>query len=451
MKIKLGVLALLGSGMEVLLLLLTAQPDRSVRIAEITAILLLTNIFYIIASFLVLEDLPPAADARPLLVVVLFFSFIFRLTAWWIPPFYSDDIYRYRWEGKLQAAGGNPYHDIPNDPAWAHLRDETFPLVVGKDFPAAYGPAIELMQPGLWRLASRLTADPFAQIPYFKLPAALFDCLTVAALAGLLRARSLPLPRLLIYGWAPPALVEFWGMGHNDAVALAFLTTALWLAACRRWTLSFVSVALAGAGKIWPLVLLPLFIGWNGRRPARLLQSLVVLPVLGIACLPYLDARWPRLWDHARFVSGFMGGWRNNDSLFGGLLWLFGDLYRAKYAAFGLLALAVIWVTLRRWPLERGCLAVIGVMLLLAANCHPWYLTWLLPVLPLVPFAPAFLWIGLMPIAYRVMIAWRILGEWHGSTPHRWFVYAPLFALLGCKLAWRRLEARRRTGAPQAV
>ena len=443
MKKRLLVLVLLGAGMEALLLLLTTQPSQSVRIAEVAATLLFTSIFYIVAAFLVLKESSPPRDSRLLLAVVLLFALAFRLTAWQIPPFLSDDIYRYRWEGKLQAAGGNPYHDIPNDPAWAQLRDETFPLVVGKDFRAAYGPFIELLQWVVWRLASGFTSDPHAQVPFFRLPAAIFDILTIIALAGLLRARSMALDRLLIYGWCPPVIVEFWAMGHNDAVALFLLAAALWLAARERWKSAFTLLALAGAAKLWPLALAPLFIGWDGWRPRRMRQSMVVLPVLWVASIPYLDGRWPALWDHARFVSGFMGGWRNNDSLFGGLLWLSGDLYRAKYAAFALLALVIVWVALRQWPLEKGCLAVIAAMLLLSANCHPWYLTWLIPLLPLVPFVPVFLWVGLAPLAYKVMISWRVLGEWHGSTPHRWLIYAPVFALLGFELAWRWCRRKR--------
>ena len=54
-----------------------------------------------------------------------------------------------------------------------------------------------------------------------------------------------------------------------------------------------------------------------------------------VACfaIPYLTD----VTENAQFMSGFVGGWRNNDSFFGLLLYLTGDLYRAKYLAFTLL------------------------------------------------------------------------------------------------------------------
>ena len=39
------------------------------------------------------------------------------------PPFLSTDIYRYVWDGRVQAAGINPYRYLPADPALASLRD----------------------------------------------------------------------------------------------------------------------------------------------------------------------------------------------------------------------------------------------------------------------------------------------------------------------------------------
>jgi alpha-1,6-mannosyltransferase len=39
------------------------------------------------------------------------------------PPILSTDIYRYVWDGRVQAAGINPYRYIPADPALTSLRD----------------------------------------------------------------------------------------------------------------------------------------------------------------------------------------------------------------------------------------------------------------------------------------------------------------------------------------
>jgi len=205
-------------------------------------------------------------------------------------------------------------------------------------------------------------------------------------------------------------------------------------AASARWTWSVLALSLAVCAKFWPAILFPLFAGWRGWLPQRRWQWLVLVPAAGIAAAPY----WSNIGENARFLSGFFGGWRNNDSFFGLLLWLTGDVYLAKYTAFALLAAVVVVLMRLEWPLEKKVLAAIVAMLLISSNCHPWYLTWFLPLLALHPSAALLAWCALAPLAYEVVSGWVLLGEWHGSTPARWWVYVPVFALL----AWRwRVES----------
>jgi hypothetical protein len=116
--------------------------DLRAHVPETITFLLLAGLFYLVSCYLVLRVSKGTGSHRFGLVIVLA-GVILRLTVWPLSPGLSDDPYRYRWEGKLQAAGGNPYEVRPADSRWAGLRDQTFPLVVGKDFKAIYGPLIE--------------------------------------------------------------------------------------------------------------------------------------------------------------------------------------------------------------------------------------------------------------------------------------------------------------------
>ena len=78
----------------------------------------------------------------------------FRLLAWQAEPGLSEDLYRYRWQGMLHAAGGDPYTSRPEETRWAALRDETYASVNRKDFPSAYGPVLELVYAGTFRAAA---------------------------------------------------------------------------------------------------------------------------------------------------------------------------------------------------------------------------------------------------------------------------------------------------------
>jgi alpha-1,6-mannosyltransferase len=51
------------------------------------------------------------------------------------PPILSTDIYRYVWDGRVQAAGIDPYRYIPADPALASLRDPVvYPQINRADY-----------------------------------------------------------------------------------------------------------------------------------------------------------------------------------------------------------------------------------------------------------------------------------------------------------------------------
>ena len=420
-------------------------------------------------------------------------ALVFRATLWPLYPAMSDDVFRYRWEAKLQAAGGNPYEVRPNDAAWSSLRDETFASTPGRDFRAVYGPLVEEIELATYRVVSRFEARPFAQAFWFKVPSAVFDLGTMGVLWLLLKAKGIPLERILIYAWSPLPLIEFWGTGHNDSIAVFFLVVALvvaahggadplvrgrrprrpWWAGARsrpggrlqtrgsappdygselsRGSLitgagwwAFAALALATAAKVWPVVLFPVF---AGLRWQRWLQALIAVPIVGAVTLPYLTSsiHWSGIDENFRFLSGFLGGWRNNDSMFGGLLWAAGsDFYLAKKFVIAIVGVTVVVVTALRWPLERGALTVITVLLMVSANCHPWYLTWILPLLVLYPVPPLLLWVALAPLAHSAVIDWIGKGEWNGSTNIRYYEYAPVYLCLGVWLVARHtgLDAR---------
>lgn len=438
--------------------------DLRQHIAETIGLLLLSGLFYLVCTFLVLRRRSPVSPAFLVAAAI-----VFRLTFWPLYPALSDDVFRYRWEGKLQAAGGNPYEVRPNDAAWSSLRDETFASVPGRDFRAVYGPLVEEIEWMTYRVVSRFEARPFAQAFWFKVPSALFDLGSIGALWLLLKVKNIPPDRLLIYAWSPLPLIEFWGTGHNDSIAIFFLLLALLAihvgqvpdlpnsrpeisnrAGREPAPLAFAALALATASKFWPAILFPIFIGW---RPRRWFLSLIAIPILALATLPYFTptVHWPGIDENFRFMSGFLGGWRNNDSLFGVLLWAAGnDFYLAKKFAFAIVCITVAAVTALRWPPERSALTVIAVLLMVSANCHPWYLTWMLPLLVLSPVPPLLLWLTLAPLAHTAVIRWIAAGEWNGSTSVRYYEYVPVYLALAIWLIAKRVNWTRAVSASAA-
>src|SRR5215469_9412819 len=80
--------------------------------------------------------------SRRALIAVLAVAALMRLAALLAPPYLSDDINRYVWDGRVEGAGINPYRYVPADPHLAALRDEAiYPKINRSDYaPTIYPP-----------------------------------------------------------------------------------------------------------------------------------------------------------------------------------------------------------------------------------------------------------------------------------------------------------------------
>ncbi len=427
-------LLLLALIMEAIFARMRVHTDLRHHVVETVTLLLATSLFYLLSVWLILQKSPLPETGTPIRWVLLA-ALLFRATVFPLYPAFSDDLYRYRWEGKIQIAGFNPYTTAPQDQRIAPLRDSIYPQISGKEFPGIYGPLLELFQRWFYSFIAALTPDPTLQLFWFKAPAALADVGIIASILILLAARRLPLNRVLIYAWCPLPVFEFWATGHNDAIVLTLLMLALALAARKRDSWAAVALSLAVGAKYWPALLFPSFTGYHWRK---------ILPAAGILAatvtllfIPY----WGDLTNNVRFTTGFLGGWRNNDSLHGLTAAIAGDPYTAKYATMAFIAAAALIIARLRWTLEARTLTLIVAILALSANVHPWYITWIVPLLPFYPIPGLLLWTALAPLAYQVLLDWTILGEWHGNPPMRWLVYAPV----ALALLWNLFERRNQT------
>src|SRR3989442_6229653 len=125
------------------------------------------------------------------LVVVLVFGALFRLSILFAPPLLSDDVYRYVWDGRVQAGGINPYRYIPEDEAVSRFRDEAiYPDINRRDFaPTMYPPLAE----AIYLLTTRISES----VTWMKATMIVFEGVTMWALMSLLASFGLPRQRAL--------------------------------------------------------------------------------------------------------------------------------------------------------------------------------------------------------------------------------------------------------------
>jgi hypothetical protein len=378
---------------------------------------LAAGIVYLIALY----GFQLTGTTRTAFILLIFAAIVFRATLWPMEPTLSDDLQRYRWEAKVQAQGWNPYGIAPNDPRLAHLRDKYYQVIPGKEIPAIYPPATEL----LFRLTWRLFPGPTA----FKAPFAAADVLVLLVLAGMFRKQPDRLFRVAVYAWNPLVIVEFAGSGHNDVLALLGIVCGL--ALVKKWqAVASVPVMLATMAKLFPAVLLPVWIrkaGWPEKRPGWWAMALAGLTA-GLVLAPYWDA----LGMLRATVTYYEATWKNyHASLYTLIDWVTGGNTRIPaltgvVASWGL----ALWLAWKKEDPARAAYLLIGTILAFGPNGYSWYFTWIVPLLCFFP-NPAWLMVTVLQfLSYNVLIGYGILGAFKFDPLMQWLVYAPFYLLL---------------------
>jgi alpha-1,6-mannosyltransferase len=384
------------------------------------------GLIYFVAVVLVLR-----CSASPRVIwLILGCAAALRLMVVIFPPFLSNDMYRYIWDGWVQAAGINPYRYIPDNSHLTFLRDATvFPNINRADYAhTIYPPAAEMIFFVASRIGTLLAIPPVLAM---KLAMLILECIGIWAIMRLLDHAGLPRARILIYAWNPVPIWEFAGNGHVDAIAICFIALAL-MAVCigkNGWG----AAALAGAilTKFLPVVLVPAL--WRRWDWKFLTILFALIPILYV---PYLSV--------GKGVFGFLGGYSAQEGIDSGHgIFLLSALdqvvtlpsYAAKLYLFVLalllMALSAFIVFGRALPLSpQAATKIIAQRALLLGSTmmaglsphYPWYYCWLLIPACIVPWSSAL---------YLVTAAFLLyLNPTHIKLFWPAFVYGPFFILV---------------------
>ena len=321
---------------------------------------------------------------RAALAVVFIAAVLARAIALPAPAILSTDVARYVWDGRVQAAGVNPYRYVPADPQLEGLRDKAiYPNINRADYAVTIYPPVAEM---IFLLVTRVS-ETFTMM---RLVMVGFEAVTVLALLALLDHDGRPAARVLIYAWHPLPIWEFAGTGHVDAAAIALMTLTMLAAARDR--LALTGVALAAGTLIKPFVLLvapALWRRWDWRLPAAFI-------VTSAACyLPYLSVG-------AGALGYLGGGYQDEQGYLDGkgffLIALLrhlgvpapGGLAFAIFAAVVLaaVALAVAFRAKTHEPDPAIFLPLAAAAVVLVSPHYAWYFAFLLPLLTRAPYAP---------------------------------------------------------------
>jgi hypothetical protein len=411
---------------EGLLLLLYSGPLEPIE--RFVAVSLLASAVGLLL-WLVLGQNPPPFLRRPGWWI-LGAGLLVRASLIAVPPTASDDVYRYLWDGRVQAHGIDPYRYPPSDTALAGLRTPDLPARVNHpDMRSIDPPGAEW----LFFLSSLAGGDGLLAMKCLMLIA---EGCTLLFLLLALRSAGMGEYGLALYAFSPLPILHFMVDLHVDGLAIPFLALALWLR--ERGRTGGAAAALGGSAliKLFPLSLLPAFVA-SVRAKERWRSVLLVSLIVGAAYAPYLVSGGRPF----EALGAFAENWEANSSLFRLLYEAIGNNQIAHRIATGATVLLLLGIALTELPFrEKIYWSIIGFFLL-APTVHPWYLTWVACLLPLVPGREGIAFTVLVNLAGFTLVGYRLRGVWEQPVWALLLEYVPLYAMLLFRLSRRDWRA----------
>lgn len=321
-----------------------------------------------------------------------------RILALWliptllVPPLFSRDMYSYFVQGRLLAAGLDPYtHGVASVPGWFQAGVDP----MWAETPTPYGPLSLLLQ----RVIVGTAATPYWSAVCFRFLAIAGVALIAIMVPRLAEHHGIdPAAAFWLAAMNPLVLLHFSFGGHNDALMVGLMLAGFEAAVKRRPIPSILWLAAAVAVKPIALVAVPFAALAVLDRRAGLTRRLVAYAVSGLAVLAPVVALGAVMgvgtgWVQALTTPGSVRTWLSPSTALGMTIGLIGNLagnrdvdaiaVTAMRAAAMLLAVILCLVLLLRpqgrSPM-RGALLAFTAIVGLGPVVQPWYLLWALPI-----------------------------------------------------------------------
>src|SRR5579863_5302580 len=357
-------------------------------------------------AFLVAAWLLRKVTLRAAVPLILLGGIAIQVAAVSAPPQNSNDLYRYIWDGRVQAAGIDPYQDVPAARQLTGLRNE-FLWHPGAEYcvtqavvrshpatelaagctrinrpkvPTIYPPVAEAYFLGVHYLPDASDSTT----PIQATTAGVAVLVTGLLLFGLRRlGRDMRMAAL--WSWCPTVALEAGNSAHVDVVAVGIAAAALLVLATARTTqrtvLGGVLLGLAIATKLIPALTVPAVLarGDDPPRPPRMGLRRRWVTVCVAAGSAFVAVYIPHVIAVGGRVIGFLPGYLQQEGYtsgtrFGiiGLLLTGRAAIAAAVLVLAAVALAVLWFADPDQP-WRGAVVMTAAALAVATPHYQWY------------------------------------------------------------------------------
>ncbi len=384
---------------------------------------------------------------RRLLSFILLVGLGLRIAMFWTTPAHEDDFYRYLWDGAVLVNGYDPFAFAPNAAA-----DTGHAPKAIKDLAEAAGdvharinyPELHTIYPPVAQAAFALAylAEPWSLLSW-RLICLGGELATAALLLALLQALGRSPLWVALYWWNPLVIKELINSAHMEAILMPLVLAAVLLSLRQRPLAATAALTVAIGAKIWPIILAPLI--WR-RLVANPLQLAAAMAILGVGCLIWALLSLQATLGESSGLVAYVTVWKTNSAITplleriieavvvraGGEQVLANRIVRALLG----LTLAAIILMLLRKPISddqdliRRMLLATASLYLLSPAQFPWYLTWLLPFLVLLPVRGWLIATPLVALYYSLFYFRAIDSYWVYRDIVVWLIWIPIWGVL---------------------
>lgn len=237
-----------------------------------------TSIIFLIICFMIFKvDL-----SFNNIAIITIIGLLLRLSFINLETVGSEDIYRYIWDGKVQANSINPYLYSANDSALVHLHSEILPSKMNfAHMKTIYFP----LSQWIFYIGYKLSCE---NVWGYKLLLFLAELLTIVFLYLLIKKRSMDPKYILFYVLAPLPIIHFSLDGHVDGFGLPLFVISILLYFADKKILSAVFLGLSLSIKPVGLVLIPILFLNEKKLIDKIKFAVIPFIVFALQFLPYI-------------------------------------------------------------------------------------------------------------------------------------------------------------------
>lgn len=379
-----------------------------------TSTWILSSIFYFVSVYFIKKNNISRKDT----ILFLILSVLIQISFLNFEPIGSDDIYRYMWDGKVQDAGINPYQYKPSDEKLNFLHSDILPERMNfKEMKTIYFP----LSQWIFYFAYKLSNENYWGYKFFILISILISFLLIYKI---LEKCGLEKKYLLIFVLSPLIYFQFSVDGHLDAFGLPMLLASLYFYLNEKKVFSAIFLGLSFSIKPIGFVLLPIFFLNEKYFKDKIKFFIIPIIVFGLQFIPYFSSSNPfeafliytKNWIYNGLIFNFFNAFIHNNQT-------------ARLITSGLLLIILLPIYFSKLNFLAKCYYSFLFMIIFSPVVHPWYLSWILILIPLFPNWSGIYLVSAVSFTSLTILNYKLNGVWKDYLAIQIIEYLPVIIL----------------------